>query len=148
MKKPKPRDRVIKELATQFENELNRALPISLQPNGSIVYKTCFIKSEQGDWGIYDLHSRDKIAVFHLKTCALMAAKYFIQSDMQRFSEVKHLDNKYWACHSDAAVYRHNIKQAKDLDRYVILLNKLEWCEAQEKRYQEEISTMFKWRFV
>lgn len=148
MKKSKPRDRVIKELATQFESELKRALPISVQPNGSIVYKTCYVKSQNGVWTLHSLYSHDQIDTFHLKTCALMAAKYYIQADMQQYNEVKRLDTGYWACHSDAAIYRKNIKTAKDFDRYVILLNKLEWCEGRSQRYQEEISTMFNWRFV
>ena len=58
------------------------------------------------------------------------------------------MDTGYWACQSDAKVYRKNLKTAKDFDRYVILLNKLEWCEGRAQVFQEEISTMFNWRFV
>lgn len=148
MKKSKIRDRVIKELAGQFETELKRALPISVQPNGNIVYKTCYIKSFNGGWGLHSLHNHDHIDTLHLKTCALMAAKYYINADMQSYNEVKQLDRRYHACQTKAAIYRKNIKTAKDLDRYVILLNKLEWCEGIAQRYQEEISTMFNWRFV
>jgi len=37
--KPKPKPKFIKELAGQFEVDLANTLPISIQPNGDIVYK-------------------------------------------------------------------------------------------------------------
>ena len=149
MKKNKPKDRVVKELASQFEVELNKALPISVQANGSIVYKDHYIKSKpNGNWGLYSLHSRDLIDEFHLKTCALMAAKYYMSVNLEKFNEVKRLDVRYWSSHSDTLVYKKNMKTAKDLDRYIILLYRLELSEVLKEQYQAEISRMFKWSFV
>ena len=40
------RPKAIKELAAQFEEDLNKTLPISIQPDGSIVYKEFYIKEK------------------------------------------------------------------------------------------------------
>ena len=80
MKKPnKPRKskaQVVKELATQFEADFNKNLPLSIQPDGSIVYKQFFVKKNKADnWVLYHLHNKSPIDEYYLKTCALMAAR-------------------------------------------------------------------------
>jgi hypothetical protein len=138
----------VKELAVQFEAELNRSLPISIQPNGSIVYKNFVIKRTPNSmWGLYNLNSQYLLESFQLKTCALMAAKQYT-INLNKFFEIKRIDTKYWNFFSDVQVYKHNIKRAKDFDRYVILLNKLEHSEELSAYYKEVISRMFKWTFV
>jgi hypothetical protein len=138
----------VKELAVQFEAELNRSLPISIQPNGSIVYKNFIIKrTPVGMWGLYNLSSMYLLESFQLKTCALMAAKQYT-INLNKFFEIKRIDTKYWNFFSDVQVYKHNIKRTKDFDRYVILLNKLEHSEEVSAYYKEVISRMFKWTFV
>ena len=77
-----------------------------------------------------------------------MAAKAYSRTDINKFFEIKHLDNKYWASYSDNQVYRKNIKTAKDFDRFQVLLNKLELSQQETDRFKEKISTMFKWSFV
>ena len=63
----KPKPKVVQELAKQFEADLNRSLPISIQPNGSIVYKQYFIKQiANGNWGLFSLASKDLIEEFYL----------------------------------------------------------------------------------
>ena len=50
----KPRAKVVQELAKQFEADLNRSLPISIQPDGSIVYKNYYIKQiSNKNWGLF-----------------------------------------------------------------------------------------------
>jgi len=152
MKKPnkfKSKPKADKELASQFELEVKHSLPLSIQPDGSIVYKTYVIKQNKiGNWVLYHLSNRSEIEEFYLKTCALMAAKAYSVTDINKFMEIKRLDSKYWASYSDNQIYRKNIKSAKDLDRFLILLNKLEDSEDQAERYKTRISTMFKWSFV
>ena len=77
-----------------------------------------------------------------------MAAKAYYKTDMFKFSEIKQLDNRYWASYCDNLVYKKNIKTAKDFERYLVLLNKLEDSEQKAQHYKEEISSMFKWSFV
>jgi len=77
-----------------------------------------------------------------------MAAKAYSRTDINKFFEIKNLDNKYWASYSDNQVYRKNIKTAKDFDRFQVLLNKLELSQQETDRFKEKISTMFKWSFV
>jgi hypothetical protein len=77
-----------------------------------------------------------------------MAAKAYDASNMTRYHEIKRIDTKYWASFSDNQIYKKNISKAKDFDRYMILLNRLELSQEQTEYYKNEISRMFKWTFV
>lgn len=148
-KQNKPKQSVIKELASQFEAELNKSLPITVRKDGSLLYKSFVIKqNNNNNWAIYHAGSNDSIDEFYLKTCALMGAKAYQSTNLNRYFEIKRLDNKYWSSYSDNQVYKRNIKTAKDSERFMILLNKLEDSEAHANHFKEEISRMFKWSFV
>lgn len=147
--KTKPKAKVIKELAQQFEEELKQTLPISIQPNGNIVYKSYLIKqNSSGNWSLYHLNNKVLIETYHLKSCALMAAKAYDHTNLNKFFEIKQVDNKYWASYSDNQIYQQNIKKAKDFNRYLILLNKLEDSGIRTEQFKEQISRMFKWSFA
>lgn len=147
--KPKPKPKFIKELASQFEAELNKSMPVTVRQDGSLLYKNYVIKqNNKNNWAIYHEGSTDSVDEFYLKTCALMGAKAYQSTDLNRYFEIKRLDNKYWASYSDNQIYRKNIKTAKDSDRFMILLNKLEDSETQAAHFKEAISRMFKWTFV
>jgi hypothetical protein len=148
-KTKKPQGRVIKELAQHFEEDLKKSLPISIQPNGTVVYKSYYIKKNSNEnWGLFNMNTHDQINEFYLKTCALMAAKAYSNVNLDKFHEIKRADNRYWSNYCDSQVYRKNIKTAKEFERYLILLNKLEHTEFLAEHYKEEISRMFKWSFV
>jgi len=147
--KPKPKPSVIKELASQFEAELNKSMPVTVRKDGSLLYKNYVIKqNNNNNWALYYDGSKESIDEFYLKTCALMAAKAYQSTNLNRYFEIKRLDNKYWASYSDNQVYKKNIKTAKDSERFMILLNKLEDSEVQATHFKEAISRMFKWSFV
>lgn len=149
MKNTKSKTKVIKELAGFFDKELQTHLPITVLANGVIVYKDYAIKKlANGNWGIHYVSTKELIDQFFLKSCALMAAKAYSNTNIERFNEIKRLDNRYWANYTDSMVFKHNLKLAKDFDKYVILLNRLEHCDDQVKYYKDEISRMFKWSFV
>jgi hypothetical protein len=148
-KQTAPKIKVIKDLAQQFEADLNQALPIAVQPDGSIVYKGFVIRlTKNGAWGIHHISNKDLVEQFFLKTSAIMAAKAYDRVQLERFFEIKRLDTGYWSNYCDTLVYGNNIKTAKDLDRYIILLNKLEYSTSLSEHYKEKISQMFKWSFV
>jgi hypothetical protein len=143
------KQKVIKELATHFEEDLNKTLQLSIQPDGSIVYKQYYVKQSPSEmWNLISLKSNDIVDSYYLKTSALMAAKAYSKADLTKFFEIKELDNHYWASYSDSMIYGHNIKTAKDFDRFVILLNKLELSRERTEEYKDKISTMFRWSFV
>ena len=148
-KQNKPKTAVIKELASQFEAELNKSMPVTLRKDGSLLYKNYVIKqNNNNNWALYYDGSNESIDEFYLRTCALMGAKAYQSTDLTRYFEIKRLDNKYWASYSDNQVYKKNIKTAKDSERFMILLNKLEDSETQAQYFKETISRMFKWSFV
>jgi CRISPR/Cas system-associated endonuclease/helicase Cas3 len=148
-KTKKPKEKVIKELAQHFEADLNRMLPISIQPNGDIVFENYYIKRNAAEnWELRHKSTNDFVDQFFLKTSALMAAKAYNKTQLDRYFEVKRLDTQYWANYCDTIVYRNNIKKAKDFSRYLVLLNKLEHTEFLTEHYKETISRMFKWSFV
>jgi hypothetical protein len=141
--------KIIKELATHFEEDLNKALQVSIQPDGSVVYKQYYVRQNASDmWNLTSLHNHDVVDSYYLKTSALMAAKAYSKADLTKFFEIKELDNHYWASYSDSLIYQHNIKTAKDFDRFIILLNKLELSREQTEKYKDKISAMFRWSFV
>jgi hypothetical protein len=141
--------KAVKELAEQFTVELDKQLPVTVLPDGSVVYKDYLVKQLlNGNWGIYQVTSTTFVEQYFLKSCALMAAKAYHKTDMFKFFEIKQLDNRYWANYCDNLVYKKNIKTAKEFERYLILLNKLEDSEQKTLHYKEEISRMFKWSFV
>ena len=140
---------VVKELAEHFQSELDRKLPITVLSDGGAVYKDYLVKqTKDGNWGLFNYKNSTQIDQYYLKTCALMAAKAYSATNLEKFFEIKRLDNHYWASYSDNQVYRNNIKSAKDFERYVILLNKLEDSEYKTQHYKEAISRMFKWSFA
>jgi len=143
------KQKVIKELATHFEADVNKTLQLSIQPDGSVVYKQYYVKQSPSEmWNLISLKSNDIVDTYYLKTSALMAAKAYSRADLTRFFEIKELDNHYWASYSDSMIYSHNIKRAKEFDRFVILLNKLELSQQRTEGYKDKISTMFRWSFV
>jgi hypothetical protein len=140
---------VIKDLATHFEEDFKKTLPITINKDGSVIFGEFLVKhTERENWGLYHINTLYLLEEYHLKTCALMAAKAYSKIQLNRFFEIKALDNSYWASFSDLQVYKKNIKTAKDFDRFCILLNKLEYSQDKSKYYQDAISKMFKWTFV
>ena len=152
MKKPnkhKPKTKIVKELAGHFEADFKASLPISIQPNGSVVYKRYIIKENAlGNWALHYLNNKDLIEQFYLKTCALMAAKAYEKNDIMQFKTIKQLDNRYWANHSESIVYKTNMKKTTEFERFLILLNKFEYSDSRATYFKDEISKMFKWSFV
>ena len=141
--------KIVKELAGQFEAELQKTLPISIQPDGSIVYKQFLIKKNQvGNWILYNKNNKYALEEYYLKTCALMAARAYSRTDLNKFFEIKRLDDQYWTNYSDNQVYTKNIKKAKDFSKYVILLNRMEYSQERAEHFKEQISRMFKWSFA
>lgn len=152
MKKPNKKSnkqKLIKELAQQFESEINSSLPVAVLSNGNMIYKDYLVKQlANGNWGIINIKNKDLVEQYFLKTCALMAAKAYSSINMTKFVEIKELDNKYWANYSDSVIYKTNIKTAKEYERYLVLLTKLEESNRKTRFYKDEISRMFKWSFV
>lgn len=147
MKKFK-KTKLLKELAHQFEIELNSSLPISITNNGSILYKDYFIKKEANQsYSLYN-QAKDLIGNFFLRSCALIAAKSWDSANMRKFNEIKELDVKYWANYSNINMCKNSMKKNTSLDRYIILLNKLELSRSRLDQVKDEISKQFTWNFV
>jgi hypothetical protein len=148
-KPAKPKAKLIKELAQHFEEDLNKSLPISIQPDGSVVYKQYLIKQDKtGSWALVNISSRDVIETFYLKTSAIMAARSYGLTNLEKFFEIKQLDSRYWSNFMDSEVSRKNMAKEPDLSRYIILLNRFENSQQIAEICKEDISRMFRWSFV
>ena len=144
----KSKTKLIKELATHFEEDLKSALPITVKKNGDVLYKDYTVeKNSFENWSLLN-QGKSQIEQFFLKTSAIMAAKAWDRNDMQRFHSIKALDTNYWTNYTENLVYKKNIKKAKDFDRFMILLNKLEDSELKATYFKDEISKTFKRSFV
>jgi hypothetical protein len=144
-----PKAKVIQHLAETFEQDLKKTIPISIQPDGSIVYKSHYVKQvANGNWGLFNLNNKELIEEFYLKTSALMAAKAYAAIQLEKYFEIKRLDNRYWANYTDSLIYGRNMKTAKDFDKYQVLVTRYEHSAFLSEHFKEEISKMFKWSFV
>jgi len=153
--KTKPKSKVqkqqeIKALAATLDVEFKNIIPLVPLPNGAVAYKEYIVKQTRtGSWGIFTKNTGpDCHGEFNLKSCALIAAKALSLVHLEKFNEVKLLDNRYWSNHYRSTVYEYNIKRTKDYERYLILLNKLEDSKWKAQNYKEEISKLFHWSFV
>lgn len=148
--KPKKSKKVsLEDLALELSHTLDKQLEVTVFSKGVIGYKGYIIKKNKvGKWVLYDAASKDLVDDFFLKSCALLAAKAHSKINLNKYNHIKMLDNQYWANHMNCKVYSNNIKIAKDFERYLILLNKLEESTFRSFMYKEEISRMFKWTFV
>jgi hypothetical protein len=147
--KTKPRTKVLQELAQHFEADLNNVLPIAIQPDGSIVYEKYIIKPlTNSNWGLYNIQSRDLVEEFYLKTSAIMAAKAYTKTNLEKYFEIKRLDNRYWANYSDSLIFKKNMETVQEFDRYQILVTKLITSTEKTEHYKDKISKMFKGSFV
>lgn len=139
----------VRDLAAQLKTELDSKYPVHILPNGNTVYKDYIIKENKaGNHALYNFRTKTLVDQFFLKSCAVMAAKAYYHTKIERYIEIKDLDTKYWASHTDAKIFRNNIKSAQDFERYLILLNRLEDAESKEQFYKDKITTMFTWSFV
>jgi hypothetical protein len=148
-KSKKSKEKIIKELAMQFEEDFKKTLPISILPNGNIAYKNYIIKTDdQGDWIIEKAGVINPIGSYYLKTSALMATKAYDRNDLNKMFEIKQIDTDYKKNHTDSLIFANNIKKANDFSRYIVLLNKLEYSQERTEHFKEKISNMFKWSFA
>ena len=139
----------VRALAEQFKEELDRNLPITVLPNGSISYEDFIVKqTKAGNWSVYNFKHDQHVGEFFLKTCALMAAKAYNEIKLEKLQEIKRLDTQYWANHIYSQVFKYNMKLTKDYERYQILLTRFETSSFKEQHFKQEISKMFKWSFV
>ena len=145
----KPQTNVIKEFANYFDQELQTTLPISVLPNGSLLYKDYLVKQlDNTYWGVYNITSKELINEYFLKSCALIAAKEYNSRHYEKYQSVKLLDSKYAAVTNDATVFRHNIELVADNDRYHILLTRLEESSTLSQYYQQLILRLFRQSFI
>jgi len=148
-RKTKNKKETIKELAEHFENDVSKVLAVKILADGGALYKDYVIRQlANGNWGIYNYKNKDLIDQFYLKTTALMGAKAYGQVKLEKYTKIKQIDRIYWTNYADTLVYKKNLATAKDFNRYLVLLNKLEHSEFKAEHFKEEISKMFKWDFV
>lgn len=148
-RKKQTKQQLIAELAGHLESEVAKQISVVQLANGAVGYKDYLIRQlPSSNWGLYSILSKDLLDEFYLKSSALMAAKSYDRTHIDRYIDIKQMDRLYWSNYSDSLVYKKNIKTAKDFDRYLVLLNKLEHSEFMTEYYKQEITRTFKWSFV
>jgi hypothetical protein len=140
----------LEELAEDFGAIYDKKVQITVLPNGAVGYKNFIIKpGRRGAWTIfYSNNLLDPVGEYNLKSCALMAAKAYNTVHINKFFEIKDIDTRYNTNYTEYLLFKQHIKVAKDLDRYIILLNKLEEADRKTQFYKDRISTMFRNTFA
>lgn len=140
--------RTIKELANYFDQELHQILPLKVLANGSLIYKNHFVKKlHNNNWGVFNVLSNDLKEQYHLKSCAVMAAKAFNNKNYNRCNELKLLDNNYWSNYNNSLLYKNILPSVSD-EKYQIILTKLEESIYQVDTSKNKIYKMFKHTFI
>ena len=117
-------------------------------PNNDIVFDEFVIRQHDGNWDLYYIPNKEKLATFFLRSCSLIAANYYRTHHFTEYGEVKQLDRNYKRNYLNSIIHRHSLKTAEDFDTKVIILNQLECSEADAEFYKTKISRLFKWSFV
>lgn len=139
--------RQAKQLESFLEEEFKKNIPLAVLPDKSIVYKRYKIKqNKQGLWTL-SLAGGDAIDTFRIKTTATLAAKFYDQTNFNRYNQIKALDTHYWNNSNDASFFKYRYEHAKDLEKRDIFMWRWEQADHRAKRYKEEISSMFKSNF-
>lgn len=145
----KQQSKVIKEFADYFDQELQTTLPISVLPDGSLLYKNLLVKQlDNTYWGVYNITSKDLINEYFLKSCALLAAKEYNQRQYEKYHSVKLLDSKYASATNDVTVFKNNISLVTDDEKYQIMLTRLEESNTLSHQYQQLILKLFRQSFI
>lgn len=145
----KQQSKLIKEFAGYFDQELQTTLPLSVLPDGSLLYKDFLVKQlDNTYWGVYNILTKDLINEYFLKSCALIAAKEYNNRHYEKYYAVKFLDSKYASVTNDATVFKHNIDLTTDNDKYHILLTRLEESMSLSQYYQQLILRLFRQSFI
>lgn len=143
------KSKVVKEFVDYFDQELQTTLPISVLPDGSLLYKTFLIKQlDNTYWGVFNTTSKDLINEYYLKSCALIAAKEYNFRHYEKYQSIKLLDSKYASANNDATVFKHNIELTTDNEKYHIMLTRLEESTAISQYYQQMILKLFRQSFI
>lgn len=138
----------IKQFAAELSGEFS-SLPITILPNGDIVYEQYLIKQHQkGYYELQSIQNYDIIFTFWMKSCALLAAHYYNLEDFNSYHEIQRLDRNYYKNSNDFALFSHCLKATKDFEQKVIFLNRLECSESQAAFFKRKISQLFKRTFV
>jgi len=145
----KQQSKIIKKFADYFDQELQTTLPISVLPDGSLLYKNYLVKQlDNTYWGVYNILSKELINEYYLKSCALIAAKEYNFRHYEKYHSIKLLDSKYASATNDATVFRHNISLVTDNDRYEVMLTRLEESSTLSQQYQHMILKLFRQSFI
>ena len=136
-----------KQLEIFLEEEFKKKIPLVILPDKSIVYKRYKIKQDDRGFWTITLGTGDVIDQFRIKTTATLAAKFYDQTNFNRYNEIKSLDTQYWNNSNDASFFKYRYEHAKDLDKRDIYMWRWEQAEHRAKRYKEQISSMFKTNF-
>jgi hypothetical protein len=139
----------ITKFASYFDQELQATLPISILPDGSLVYKNFLVKQlDNTYWGLFDIISKELINEYFLKSCALIAAKEYNHRQFGKYQSVKLLDDKYASSSNDQVIFTHNITLINDAEKYAIMLTRLEESTALSHYYQKLILSLFRQSFI
>ena len=145
----KQQTKIIKEFAGYFDQELQTTLPISVLPDGSLLYKDFLVKQlDNTFWGVYNILSKDLINEYFLKSCALIAAKEYNNRHYEKYQSVKLLDSKYASATNDTTIFNHNIDLVTDSEKYYVMLTRLEESTALSQYYKQLILRLFRQSFI
>ena len=139
--------RQAKQLEIFLEEEFKKKIPLVILPDKSIAYKRYKIKQDDRGFWTITLGTGDVIDQFRIKTTATLAAKFYDQTNFNRYNEIKSLDTHYWNNSNDASFFKYRYEHAKDIDKRDIYMWRWEQAEHRAKRYKEQISSMFKTNF-
>ncbi len=136
-----------KQLEKFLEEEFENKQPLALLPNGSVAYKSFLVRqTKKKDWQLTRVNGL-LLDTFHIKSCAIMAAKLYGSSNFNKYSELKVLDQLYFKNHVDSEFFKERYNTTKDSEKRDLYLARFLQSERHANYAKEQIASRFKMMF-
>lgn len=141
----------IKKQAERLERYLNEEfktkLPVALLPDHSLIYKQYKIKQDKQGYWILSRVKGYTIDRFNLKACALIAAKFYSNNNINKYNEIKNLDAVYQKNCQDSMIFKHIYNKTSDAVKKDTCLWRWEISDEKARYVKQQIVTKFKLMF-
>ncbi len=142
-------NKMLDNMVDFLSNEIKTNLPVNILPDKSVSYKNYIIKElDNGNWGLFNIYNMDLMHQFFIRSCAVLAAKYYSVLDLNNVYEIKKLDSQYWSHFFNIISLKHKLETTSDVDEYQVLLSKYDNSILNSEYYKTKIFKMFKLSFV
>jgi len=139
--------RQAEKLEKYLKEELKNNSPVVKISDKSLIYKNFKIKKDKKGCWIVSRSGGNDIGKFNLKTCALIAVKFYSLNNLSKYNEIKNLDTDYQKNSNDSEIFRYLYKKTSDPVKKDTCLWRWEITDQRARYAKNQIVTKFKLMF-